>query len=274
MRPEEELIKKKSAERKKKRRSRLIRFIVFLVFGITVISLIFYSLDNPDFISDVKNRLAYFYSPDSAAEEGQESAENTDIGQTDESTTVSETTQYIETPETQIQQDSGGSNGFWARILNFFKRNIDDGSEKFPASLEIKFYFASLGQEKKFVYEKRTIHAGSPTIAVENAVRGLLDGPAKSFNYPVIPPGTKLLDVEIYENLAKIDLSKEFLDNSLESGILDEYVVYTIVDTVTQIPGVEGVVFLVDSKRIKVYGTVDLSIPAIMDEKYIDQEKQ
>jgi len=105
---------------------------------------------------------------------------------------------------------------------------------------------------------------------VENAVKELLKGPIKTFHYPVVPPGTELISVEIYENIAKIDFSQEFLENSLETGILDEYVIYTLVNTVTQIPGIEGVIFLIEGKRIKIYGNVDLSIPAIMNEKYLN----
>jgi spore germination protein GerM len=78
--------------------------------------------------------------------------------------------------------------------------------------------------------------------------------------------------VDIYENFAKINFSQDFLQNSLESGILDEYVIYTIVNTVTEIPEIEGVIFLIEGIRIKLYGKVDLSIPAIRNEKYLNVE--
>ncbi|MCL4378722.1 MAG: GerMN domain-containing protein, partial [Actinobacteria bacterium] len=94
------------------------------------------------------------------------------------------------------------------------------------------------------------------------------------YHFPVIPSGTRLLGVEIYENIAKINLSEDFLNKSLDSGILDEYVIYTIVDTITEIQGIEGVIFLVDGKRIKQYGKVDLSIPAIRNDKYLSEDSQ
>ena len=78
--------------------------------------------------------------------------------------------------------------------------------------------------------------------------------------------------MDIYENFAKINFSQDFLQNSLESGILDEYVIYTIVNTVTGIPEIEGVIFLIEGMRIKLYGQVDLSIPAIRNEKYLNVE--
>jgi spore germination protein GerM len=174
------------------------------------------------------------------------------------------------------QDTSGGVAGmaqsFWQKIIAFFRQKMSGQADNFPGTINMKIYFAALGQDEVFSFEERLINAGSPQVAVENTVNELLKGPSKSFHYPVIPPGTKLLGVQIYENLAKIDLSQEFLENSLESGILDDYVIYTIVDTVTQIPGVEGVIFLIDGKRIKLYGSVDISIPAIKNEKYLPVE--
>jgi spore germination protein GerM len=174
------------------------------------------------------------------------------------------------------QDTSGGVAGmaqsFWQKIIAFFRQKMSGQADNFPGTINMKIYFAALGQDEVFSFEERLINAGSPQVAVENTVNELLKGPSKSFHYPVIPPGTKLLGVQIYENLAKIDLSQEFLENSLESGILDDYVIYTIVDTVTQVPGVEGVIFLIDGKRIKLYGSVDISIPAIKNEKYLPVE--
>jgi spore germination protein GerM len=193
---------------------------------------------------------------------------------------VSEGAEFQTTPESSVkesaylknQNTSAAGQSFWQKIIAFFKLKMGSQADNFPGTLDLKVYFAALGQDEVFVFEERQINAGSPRVAVENTVNELLKGPSKSFHYPVIPPGTKLLGVQIYENLAKIDFSQEFLENSLESGILDDYVIYTIVNTVTQVPGVEGVIFLIDGKRIKLYGSVDISIPAIKNEKYLPVE--
>lgn len=82
--------------------------------------------------------------------------------------------------------------------------------------------------------EKRTIVAGNPDTAVLNATQELLKGPTKSYHFPAIPVGTKLLGAETYENIAKINLSRKFLENSLDTRILDEYIIYSIVNTLTE----------------------------------------
>ena len=88
----------------------------------------------------------------------------------------------------------------------------------------------------------------------------------------MVPAGTELIGVETYENIAKIDLSQEFLEKSLDSRILDEYIIYSIVNTLTEIPEIEGVVFYIEGIRIKVYGNIDLSIPAIRNNEYIEEQ--
>ena len=279
MKNEEEFIKNRASDRKRRTRTRRVKVVVILVIIITVTSLVFYTLDNPAFLVSLKNRVTSIYAPDSETAITEGSADISGNGAEEETYQVVE-----EQPEAPVQEgdqnqstddagaEAGAIAGLWQKIMDFFNKRLAVDEEKFPAYLEIKLYFASLGEEAKFVYEERTINAGNPKIAVENVMRELLDGPEKSFHYPVIPPGTKLLDVEIYENIAKINLSQEFIENSLDSGILDEHVIYTIVNTVTQIPEIDGVVFFIDDIRIKTYGNVDLSIPAIMDEKYLEEE--
>ena len=271
MKPDDELLKKK-----KKRPSRFVRFIFVMIFIIAIVSLVFYSVDNPGFITSIKDKIVAFYTSDestatdsSTIESGQVSSESTSTSAESSSESVISTTPG----DTVIENPT--NNKFlllWQKIISFFIKRAGQDVDKFPDKLKIKVYFAGIGQQQEFVFEERTIFAGDPKIAITNAVKELINGPSKSYHFPVIPPGTKLLDVDIYENFAKINFSQDFLQNSLESGILDEYVIYTIVNTVTEIPKIEGVIFLIEGMRIKLYGQVDLSIPAIRNEKYLNVE--
>lgn len=261
MKPGDELLKKK-----KKRPSRFVRFIFVMVFIIAIVSFIFYSVDNPGFIPSIKDKIVAFYTSDESTA-------------TDSSTTSTSAESSSESVSSATSSDTVIENPtnnkfllLWQKITSYFIKRAGQDAGKFPDKLKIKVYFAGIGQQQEFVFEERTIFAGDPKIAVTNAVKELINGPSKSYHFPVIPPGTKLLGVDIYENFAKINFSQDFLQNSLESGILDEYVIYTIVNTVTEIPEIEGVIFLIEGKRIKLYGKVDLSIPAIRNEKYLTVE--
>ncbi|MCL5073835.1 MAG: GerMN domain-containing protein [Actinobacteria bacterium] len=271
MKPDNELLKKK-----KKRPSRFIRLIFTMIFIIAIVSLIFYSVDNPDFIPSIKNKIIAFYTSDESIAADSSALESGQIGGESTSTSAESSSESVNSAapgDTVIENPA--DNKFlllWQRIINFFIKRASQDKDKFPDKLNIKIYFAGIGQQQEFVFEERTIFAGDPKIAVTNAVKELINGPSKSYHFPVIPPGTKLLGVDVYENFAKINFSQDFLQNSLESGILDEYVIYTIVNTVTEIPEIEGVIFLIEGIRIKLYGQVDLSIPAIRNEKYLNSE--
>jgi spore germination protein GerM len=272
MKPDDKLLKKK-----KKRPSRFVRLILVTLFIIAVVSLIFYSVDNPGFIPSIKDKLIGFYTSDensttdsSAIESDNMGSDNTSISTESSSESVGDTT--VSSDTVTEKQTNNIFMLLWQKIIGFFIKKTGKDADKFPDKLKIKAYFAGIGQDQKFVFEERTIFAGDPKIAVTNAVKELINGPTKSYHFPVIPSGTKLLGVDIYENFAKINFSQDFLQNSLESGVLDEYVIYTIVNTVTEIPEIEGVIFLIEGVRIKIYGKVDLSIPAIRNEEYLSEE--
>jgi len=59
MKPDDELLKKK-----KKRPSRFARFIFIMILIIAIVSLIFYSVDNPGFIPSIKDKIIAFYTSD------------------------------------------------------------------------------------------------------------------------------------------------------------------------------------------------------------------
>ena len=278
-------IRNKQAKKRKKRQSPILRFTFIIILLAVAGCIIFYSIDNPDF---VKNKFSSLFN-DNESELMVSDLPETDTGQLSSSVEESVTGEdsgenEIEsidtgktTTEESIDSDQTGSGlSLWQKIKNYFinrKNGAKDG-KVYPSRLEVNFYFLGLGEEKKLVSEKRTIIAGSPDIAVKNAVQELLKGPTQSYHFPLIPAGTKLLNVETYENIAEIDLSQEFLENSLDTRILDEYTIYSIVNTLTDIPGIEGIIFKIEGMRIKEYGNVDLSVPAIRNKEYIDENEE
>jgi len=282
MRPE----RPSAYRRKKKRRTPpVVKFIFILVVITTIGFFVFYSIDNPEFFEGIKGKVISTYNDlrerdytssslpenSSYSDNGKESVSQDSIETSD---TADESFQASNEIPSDIIESPSKFFVFLQKIKNFLIREKPKENVKtYPTSLTINFYFCTLGKESKFVSEERTINAGNAETAVLNAARELLKGPVQPHHYPVIPGGTKLLDVEIYQNLAKINLSQDFLENSLESSILDECVIYTIVNTVTEIPGIDGVIFYIEGKRIKVYGSVDLTIPAIRDEQYLEEEE-
>ncbi len=217
---------------------------------------------------------------ESEPEDGAESEAGYKEENEEENITLSEAASGDESKDTdnndndKVDVNAVKSLSFWQKIINFLtgRGNKEEKEDVYSSRLAINFYFSGLGEGKKLVSEKRTINAGSPDIAVQNSINELLEGPTKPHYFPVIPAGTKLLSAEVNENIAKIDFSQEFLENSLDTRILDEYIIYSIVNTLTEIPQIEGVIFYIEGVRIRMYGNVDLSIPSIRNKEFLEEE--
>ena len=259
--------------KKKKKRSGISRVITITILIVVIFFLgffTFYALDNDLFGKKPANLNSAAAAKDNSAKTG--STESDDI-YTESASTAEPAASPSETTNTAAGTSKKKEAGFWQKIVLFFKTAAgkQDPAESYPERLSLNIYFVLLGDEEKFNAEKRTIAAGSIKNAATNAVNELLKGPFEAYNFAVIPPGTKLLNVEIINDMAQIDLSQEFLTNSLDTSILDEYIVYTIVDTLTEIKEIRAVTFFIDGKEIKEYGSVDLRLPAIRNEKYLEK---
>jgi len=274
MRQEGKIIKKR-----RKRNPPVIKFTFIIILIVAAGFFIFYSIDNPVFFSSLKGKLfSYFVSSSDGGEVSEIEADMSHPAEDEEafgdSAEAISSDAGTDAAEMPAGSDAEKSESFWQKIINYFKKAEEDTDDKdtFPKKLNINFYFCGLGEDKKFISEKRTITAGNMQTAAMNAMQEILKGPSRTYYYAVIPGGTKLLGVEVQENIVKVNLSEEFFKDSLDNRILDEYIIYSVVNTLTEVPGIEGVVFYIDGKRIKVYGNVDLSIPAVRNEEYLEEE--
>lgn len=236
--------------RKKKRRAPRIRFVALVIFITLIGFLIFYQIDNPGFLSGLFDR-------------GEERIV--------ESARIE--TSSIEEAAPDEDAESDGSS-LWQKIAAFFERGNDkpENGESYPSRLLVNIYFAGTGNEKILMAEERSVVAGNPGNALSNAMNELLKGPLMSYHFPVIPAGTVLVGSRVSDGIAEVNLSQEFLENSLDVRILDEYIIYSIVNTVTGIPDINGVTFFIEGKRIKIYGNIDLSIPIIRNADLLIEE--
>ncbi len=267
---------------KKKRKAPLVRLTILIILILAVGFFIFYSIDNPQFIRDLLNM-------DSGPEEtGESSSEemiteeaNIPIEEEMEETTLEgsesgeeEATEEISVTEAELKTTEGELS-WWQRVLEFFRKRGEaaEAGDTYPSKLTVNIYFAATGEEKKLAAEERSINAGNPGNALNSIMNELLKGPDRSYHFPVIPASTSLLGAKAYDGVAEIDLSREFLENSLDSRILDEYIIYSIVNTATEIPDINGVIFFIEGKRIKMYGNIDLSIPIIRNTDLLRSEE-
>jgi len=140
--------------------------------------------------------------------------------------------------------------------------------EPVPAEMiEVNLYFSD-SQAMYLVPEKRKIPM-TPSLARQVVIE-LIKGPASSSLYPTIPEGTQVNEVYIADDIAYVDLSEEVFKNHPGGSSGELMTVYSMVDTLTEIPPIRGVQILVaGNERESLVGHVDISRPLLRDEDWI-----
>ncbi len=85
----------------------------------------------------------------------------------------------------------------------------------------------------------------------EIVLRQLIAGPVSEDTYPVVPDNTKVLSVTTKDNVCVVDLSKQFLKKIPD--VTEEVVIYSVVNTLAELPGIYQVQILVEGKQEKLY---------------------
>jgi len=133
--------------------------------------------------------------------------------------------------------------------------------------VEVNLYFSD-SQAMYLVAEKRKI-SQAPSLA-KQAIVELIKGPESSDLYPTIPEGTQVNEVYIVDDIVYIDLSEEIFKNHPGGSSGELMTVYSIVNTLTEIPMIKGVQILVEGNEMKsLVGHIDISMPLLRDEDWI-----
>lgn len=98
----------------------------------------------------------------------------------------------------------------------------------------------------------------------------LIRGPVAADMCPVLGENVEVLGVSTKDSVCTVDFSKEFLDKLPE--VSEEIVIYSVVNTLAELPGIYQVQFLVEGKQEKLYQKMDLSIPYERNLNVIEQE--
>lgn len=97
---------------------------------------------------------------------------------------------------------------------------------------------------------------------IKKIINELIKGPKESNLLPVIPPDSKLNSVIVLDKAVYLDFSKEFVDNH-PGGSLGEYnTIYSIINSVTGLGGIDDVYFTVEGEILETYkGHIEFSEP-------------
>ncbi len=142
-----------------------------------------------------------------------------------------------------------------------------ESAGKPPAGMmEVTLYFADSNAEK-LVAERRTIRK---TPAVAKAImRELLSGPRQPDLFPTLPRSMRLLGVKMNGRTAVVNLS-DVRKRGIGGTAAERMIVYSIVNSLTELRGVKNVQFLLDGRRQDVLlDAFDITRPVERDESLI-----
>jgi len=161
-----------------------------------------------------------------------------------------EKSEEVKTEELQELQDTPKSE------VSEDVENVVESKDAFE-NIGVFIYFSDENGEY-LVGELRYLSSDS---YLSQSILELLKGPTAENLVPLIPSSTKLIDVYLENNIAKINFSKGFIEDKLMGELVDRLVIYSIVNTVTEFEGINAVEFYVEKEKLNVYGQLDISEP-------------
>lgn len=122
----------------------------------------------------------------------------------------------------------------------------------------------------KLVAETRDVFYDLNTSKERLIVDELIKGPFTTSLKATIPSDTKVISVTMNEGICYVNFDEGFL-NSL-SDVLDSITIYSIVDSLSEMPNVSRVQILVNGKSDKNYNTISLGTSVERNLDYLKEE--
>lgn len=133
----------------------------------------------------------------------------------------------------------------------------------------ITLYFAKPNSDKLYA-EKREIRVNENVLLERYVMEELIKGPTTEGLISPLQPGTKLNDIKTQENVSQVDLS---YDKAMTSPIGEKLLVYSIVNSLTELPHIKKVSFLKDGKKqTDVTALIDFNTLFERDESLIETD--
>jgi len=133
--------------------------------------------------------------------------------------------------------------------------------------IEVNLYFSD-ADAMYLVAEKRKI-AKTGNLA-RQVVNELIKGSNNTNLYPTIPEETRINEVYIADDIVYVDLSEDIVKNHSGGSSSELMTLYSIVNSLTEIPPIKGVQILIEGKqRESLAGHIDIRMPFLRDEKWI-----
>lgn len=139
------------------------------------------------------------------------------------------------------------------QILSTDRMIINQYDEGFYRDeLKVVLYFA--GSDGQYlVPEERVIRLGMTESLSMGIVRSLIEGPQTAGLQKTLPEGTKINDISVEEGVCYIDLNATFQMNHGGGETAEKLTIYSLVNSLGRVNGIDYVQILIDGKKVPVY---------------------
>ncbi len=147
--------------------------------------------------------------------------------------------------------------------------NPDISAQPNQEQQTVTLYFGD--QEAMYlVPETRTVDKKDGILEAA-VVEELVKGPQKEGSARTIPEGTRVRSVNVVNGVAYVNFSQEFQTKHWGGSAGEIMTIYSVVNTLTDLPGVEKVQFLLEGEKLEsILGHMDTTIPIEPDLNLIE----
>lgn len=134
-------------------------------------------------------------------------------------------------------------------------------TERTEQSVNVRIYYPD-DSGMRLVEVEREVLVDDATDKYTAAVEALLDEPVEENLTRIFPKNAGIRRVTVDGDLAIVDLDGSILKNFVGGSTGEEFLVGSVVDTLTNFPEIKRVKFLVDGQEVETLsGHMDLSLP-------------
>ncbi|HZK27439.1 MAG TPA: GerMN domain-containing protein [Thermoclostridium sp.] len=135
-------------------------------------------------------------------------------------------------------------------------------------TVNLTLYFSNLNADA-VVPTQRQVEIETDEKLEKVIFKELQKGPYGTGEDSTIPKDTKLLSADVKDGLCYLDLSREFVDNNPGGTAFETVLINSIVNSLTELPEIKKVQFLVEGEKREVYSHVIFDEPFERNESFI-----
>lgn len=161
------------------------------------------------------------------------------------------------------------------RNLGFISASdINLETEEYQSELlDVALYFAD-SSKKKLVREMRTIKITDQQPIAQYIINELIKGTRSKGMNSVLSENTVLVSVDIEDNICYLNFKSGFLTEYSGDETSERLVIYSIVNSLTELQTIGRVQFYMDGKRIEKFGNMNIKDYISRDTTIINEEEE